>query len=73
MNNVIFPDWDWGETANEKLLKLFSNDAHKDFFCEYLINGIPVDNLVAYMLCYTPIEVLKQIADDIGAYEIEEE
>jgi hypothetical protein len=72
MTSIKMPDWDYGETSNKKLLELFSKQEHKDFFCEYLINEIPVDDLVGYMLCYTPIEVLKQIADDIGAYDIEE-
>lgn len=64
-------EWDWGVTGNSKLAELFSKEEHKDFFCEYLINEIPIDNLVAYMLCYTPIEVLKELAEDIGTYTIE--
>ena len=72
MTAIILPDWDWGETANKKLLALFSKEEHKDFFCEYLINEIPVDNLVAYMLRYTPIEELGELAQNIGAYDIED-
>jgi hypothetical protein len=66
------PDWDWGETANKKIANLFETQDQKDFFCEYLINEIPVDNLVMYMLHYTPEDELKQIALNIGTYKLEE-
>jgi len=69
---VKMPDWDWGNTANDKLNQLFTNQEQKDFFCEYLINEMPVDNLVWYMLQYTSKEVLKELADAIGTYQLEE-
>lgn len=64
-------EWDWGITGNSKLAELFNIEEQKDFFCEYLINEMPVDELVAYMLCYTPVDALKQIAEDIGTYNLE--
>ena len=70
--SIKMPDWDWGETANKKIANLFETQDQKDFFCEYLINEIPVDNLVMYMLHYTPEDELKQIALNIGTYKLEE-
>lgn len=69
---IKMPDWDWGNTANDKLAQLFTSQEQKDFFCEYLINEMPVDNLVWYMLQYTSKEVLKELADAIGTYQLEE-
>ena len=66
-------DWDWGETANQKLSELCENQQQKDVFCEYLLNEKPVDDLVWHVLRYVPIEVLKEIAKDAGVYDMEEE
>jgi hypothetical protein len=72
MTSIKIPAWDWGSIADEKLDKLLLKGEQLDYFCEYLLNEIPVDNLVWHMLRYTPQDVLKQIAEDIGAYKIEE-
>jgi hypothetical protein len=69
--SIRLPDWDWGTPANEKLAKLFETQDQKDFFCEYLINEMPVDNLVMYMLRYTPRYMLRELADAIGTYKLE--
>jgi len=73
MSGMILPDWDWGTEGNKKLAELFTSQEQKDFFCDYLIYEINVDVLVAYMLRYTPIQELKKIALDIGAYNIDED
>jgi hypothetical protein len=64
--------WDWGVTGNSKLAELFTDEEQKDFFCEYLINEMPIDDLVAYFLFYAPVDTLKVLASDIGAFNIGE-
>lgn len=70
---IRFPDWDYGTTANKKLNDLCKTQGQKDLLCEYLTQEMPVDELVWHLLRYTPKDVLKQIAIDIGTYELEEE
>lgn len=71
--SITMPDWDYGTTANQKLEELCQTQEQKDFLCEYLTQEMPVDELVWHLLRYTPIEVLKEIAVDIGMYKLEEE
>lgn len=75
------PDWDWGEKSNHKLRKMFGIPAdqpmHKDhrleFFLDYLLQEVDVNELVSNYLYYTPLKVLKSEADAIGCYELEED
>jgi hypothetical protein len=66
-------EWDWGVTANSKLAELFETEEQIDFFCDYILQQMPLDDVVWHMLRYTPEDVLKQIATDIGTYKLEVE
>lgn len=72
MTTFKLPDWDWGTITNKKLDDNFTHD-QKDFLCEYLINEMPVTELVMYLLEYMPIEIIRELADDIGVFTLDEE
>ena len=75
------PDWDWGEKSNHKLRKMFSIPAdqpmHKDhrleFFLNYLLQEVDINELVSEYLYHAPMKVLESQADAIGCYELEED
>jgi len=75
------PDWNWGERSNKKLRKMFSipddqpmHSNHRlDFYLNYLLQEVDVDELVSVYLHHTPLKVLKSQADAIGCYELEED
>jgi hypothetical protein len=75
------PDWDWGEKSNKKLRKMFSIPAdqpmHKDhrleFFLNYLLQEVDINELVSEYLYHAPMKVLISQADAIGSFELEED
>jgi len=80
---IVFniPDWDWGEKSNKKLRKIFSIPAdqpmHKDhrleFFLNYLLQEVDINELVSEYLYHAPMKVLISQADAIGSFELEED
>jgi len=71
MTTINMPDWDWGEEANKKINNICLTAEQKDWFCDYILQEMPLDDVVWHMLRYTPEDVLKQIATDIGTYKLE--
>ena len=71
--SIEMPDWDWGTTGNEKLNHICPTAEQKDWFCDFILQEMPIEELVWHMLRYTPEDVLKQIATDIGTYKLGEE
>ena len=77
----IIPDWDWGEKSNKKLRKIFSIPADQplhtskqlDFFLNYLLQEVDINELVSEYLYHAPMKVLESQADAIGCYELEED
>ena len=77
----IIPDWDWGEKSNKKLRKIFSIPADQplhtskqlDFFLNYLLQEVDINELVSEYLYHAPMKVLASQADAIGCYELEED
>jgi hypothetical protein len=76
---IMLPDWDWGEKSNEKLREMFSipsdqpmyKNERLEFFLNYLLQEVDVNELVSVYLHHTPVEVLVSQADAIGCYELE--
>ena len=71
-NNNMF-NYDYGVKTNEKLRSLGWTPAQYDRYLDYLHQERPIDSLVADLLYFVPVEVLKEEADALGIFEEDED
>lgn len=72
-------DWDWGQTSNKKIRKVFNIPDDKqlqshqgfDSLCEFLINEIDVAQLVSYFYLYAPMKDIKKLAKNLDCLKKE--
>ena len=64
--------YDYGEAVNEKLAALGWTAEQYDLFLDWMHQEKPIDNLVASLLLFAPIDWISSEADAIGIFEIEE-
>jgi hypothetical protein len=69
-NDNVF-NYDYGQEVNSKLVSLGWTPEQYDTYLDWMHQEKSVDDLVAELLRYAPIEWIKSEADAIGVFDVE--